>query len=184
MAPTSMINDGMRGEIRRRSPLSYANFFHSARIMPGNPSQSTRFFGIGFAYNQSGGLLSPRRFPRETERPYGHYCPAMGELFAMKTTLLVICVLLTTAAMGQVAGTVLSSQPTVVTPPSHPQHAYQTGLGLEQGILERSHIVVAHGERPLWDISLPSESKPLGDEARVLKREHESAKKAVIVWEN
>ena len=44
--------------------------------------------------------------------------------------------------------------------------------------------VQAHGVRPLWEVAKPSEPVPLGDAARLLRKEHAAAKKADIVWNN
>lgn len=41
----------------------------------------------------------------------------------------------------------------------------------------------AQGERPLWEFGPVSEPRPLGDIARELRKEKQSAKKAEIVFE-
>ena len=50
--------------------------------------------------------------------------------------------------------------------------------------METSINVQAHGVRPLWEVATPAYVVPLGDSARMLKKEHMSAKKAEIVWNN
>jgi len=57
-------------------------------------------------------------------------------------------------------------------------------LGRHQNIMEQSTNVQAHGVRPLWEVATPAYVVPLGDSARMLKKEHLSAKKAEIVWNN
>ena len=57
-------------------------------------------------------------------------------------------------------------------------------LGRHQNIMEQSASVQAHGVRPLWEVATPAYVVPLGDSARMLKKEHTYAKKAEIVWNN
>ena len=104
----------------------------------------------------------------------------------MKITLFLMCFLCATAAFGQsVAGTAgLSAQPQIVEFYSHPQHAAQLPMALEQNLLITSGFTHAHGERPLWEAAPDSYATPLGDVARFLKKEHATAKKADIVWVN
>jgi len=106
----------------------------------------------------------------------------------MKTTLLLfaLCLLGASAAFGQAAvgGAYLSNQPVVIEFPDHPQHAMQQSLSREQSVLESSIPVSAQGQRPLWEVAPVARVTPLGDIARMLKKEHEGAKKASIVWEN
>ena len=102
----------------------------------------------------------------------------------MKTTLFALCLLFATAALGQSADTALSSEPQVFRLSGHPEHATQQPLGQEQSLLENSSYTYAQGERPLWEVSPLSHTTPLGDTARILRKEHEMAKKADIVWSN
>jgi hypothetical protein len=112
--------------------------------------------------------------------------PLKRETNSMKTTLLVVCFLCATAAFGQsVAGSSgLSSEPVIVEFAAHPGRASQKDMGTEQNLLERGSFTHARGERPLWEFATPSQLTPLGDSARNLKKNHESAKKADIVWTN
>jgi len=50
--------------------------------------------------------------------------------------------------------------------------------------MEQFNNVQAHGVRPLWEVATPAYVVPLGDSARMLKKEHLDAKKAVVVWTN
>jgi hypothetical protein len=104
----------------------------------------------------------------------------------MKTTLFVLCLFGATTAFGQAVGvgSALSSQPVITEFVSHPEHAGSHAMGQEQNLREQAGYVYAQGERPLWDVVRASRALPLGDAARVLRKEHASAKKAQIVWEN
>ena len=105
----------------------------------------------------------------------------------MKTTLCVLFFLcLAASAFGQasVGGAGLSAEPVVVEFQSHASKASQTGMGISQDIMEQHTNVAAHGTRPLWEFATPSATVPLGDSARLLKKEHMSAKKAEVVWNN
>jgi hypothetical protein len=51
--------------------------------------------------------------------------------------------------------------------------------------MERSAPLIAQGERPLSDVaSSKAAPVPLGDIARMLRKEQLTAKKATTVWEN
>lgn len=104
----------------------------------------------------------------------------------MKITLFLLCFLCATAAFGQsVAGTPgLSAQPQIAEFYSHPQHASQLPMLQEQSLLIPSGFTHAHGERPLWEAMPDSYATPLGDIARMLKKEHAAAKKSEAVWVN
>jgi len=104
----------------------------------------------------------------------------------MKTTLFVICFFAATAAFGQSASSValLNAEPAMVAFNSHGGHASQHEMGSAQNLLEQSSYTHARGERPLWEVASPSQVTPLGDSARTVKKAHESAKRADIVWNN
>jgi hypothetical protein len=59
-------------------------------------------------------------------------------------------------------------------------------MAREQSLLGGSDTVtIAQGERPLWEVAPPDpHTIPLGDTARLLKKEHETVKKAQFVFEN
>ena len=98
----------------------------------------------------------------------------------MKTTLLVLLILAGTAAFGQSAG-VLSNVPQVISMPEHPMHADVTPMASEHFLVGGGTYTVAHGERPLWEFGPVSEAaRPLGDVARDVRRDKESARKAEI----
>lgn len=91
------------------------------------------------------------------------------------------------AAFGQAAGIGgpgLNAQPVIYEFASHETRAQQQGMGSTQDIMEQSLNVSAHGVRPLWEVHIPSFTVPLGDSARLLRKEHMYAKKAEIVWNN
>jgi hypothetical protein len=103
---------------------------------------------------------------------------------AIKTSLFALFFLSATAAVGQVAG-YLSSEPQVFRIPDHPQHASRQPMGQEWYLTETINgYTYARGERPLWDVPLSSNAVPLGDVARILRKEHAIAKKADTVWTN
>ena len=105
----------------------------------------------------------------------------------MKTTLLVVGLLcFAGAAFGQatVGTSGLSAEPVVYQFQSHEGHASQMDMGRHQDIMEQYSNVHAHGVRPLWEVAKPAYVVPLGDSARMLRKEHLDAKKAEIVWNN
>ena|ERR1700720_14941 len=101
------------------------------------------------------------------------------------TLLLLLCLLCTTAAFGQAAAASsgLSAQPVIYEFYSHPEHAAQTPMGQEHSLLENSCYISAKGERPLWEFAAKTET-PLGDVARVARKEHAMARKAHYFWNN
>lgn len=105
----------------------------------------------------------------------------------MKTTFLFLfCLVGAVTALGQAVagGQVLSSNPQIPYFPSNPAHASQQALAQEQNLLPRSSFVWGKGERPLWEVASPAEVMPLGDVARILRKQHAEAKKSVRVWNN
>jgi hypothetical protein len=104
----------------------------------------------------------------------------------MKTTLFVLCLFCATAVWGQsaVGASSLSYEPVVSWAPSHAQHASQQPMAHGQNLLESSGFNYARGERPLWEVAPLTVHVPLGDTARVLRKEHAAAQKATRVWTN
>jgi hypothetical protein len=89
------------------------------------------------------------------------------------------------AAFAQVGGSPANGQAQMLTIAENRVHASQTGMAEPQDLLERSGNTAAQGERPLWEFMPPKPAgPPLGDVARELKKEHEAAKKATIIWTN
>src|SRR3954451_15710825 len=102
----------------------------------------------------------------------------------MKTLVFALCFLgCASAAFGQAAG-VLSYEPQVIQPTTHPQHAGPQAMSVEQNLLISSGYVSAKGERPVWEFASFRTIEPFGDTARLLRKEHASAKKAKKIWEN
>ena len=120
------------------------------------------------------------------ELPLTHvdFVPAKtGELETMKLTFVLLCLLYASASFGQA---VLAPPPSFTQPVvmvDHPQHAAQHELAQPQDLFEHSGYTYAKGELPLSDFVHPSEPEPLGDIARVLRKEHASVKKAEFVFE-
>ena len=105
---------------------------------------------------------------------------------SMKISLFALCFLCATAALGQsgMVGSALSNQASVFEFSSHEEFAAQKPMGIEHNLLEGSTYSWAQGERPLWEVAPVTHRTPLGDSARLLKKEHESAKKADFIWNN
>jgi len=105
----------------------------------------------------------------------------------MKTTLLAITLLCATGALAQSIGTVANS-PTMSSAYQtimHEQHASPRQLTTERSLFEGTQpVTTAQGELPLWEVAPKTQYVPLGDTARELKKQHESAKKAQFVFEN
>ena len=101
----------------------------------------------------------------------------------MKTALLMCMIVAATAAFGQSAG-VLSSVPQVVRMSEHPMHAELTPMASEHLLVGGGTYTVAHGERPLWEFGpVSGPERPLGDVARDLRKEKQTARKAEITLE-
>src|ERR1700693_191626 len=97
------------------------------------------------------------------------------EINAMKTALFVLCFLGATAALGQSTGSAGSAtMSSTVQMSNHAERASQQPLAPEQSLMERSNYYFAQGERPLWEVQPLSKSHPvpLGDIARMLRKEH------------
>jgi hypothetical protein len=102
----------------------------------------------------------------------------------MKTALFGLVFFGATVALGQSVGGSVGSAPlsSSFQMPNHAERASQTGLAPEQSLLEPSNFYYAQGERPLWEVQSLSSSRPvpLGDIARMYRKDHELAKKADI----
>ena len=90
----------------------------------------------------------------------------------MKITLLALFILCTGAAFGQVGVSVLSNQPQVIEPVSHPQHADLHAMASESPLVGGGTYTYAQGEVPLWEFGSPyPEPTPLGDVARANRKQ-------------
>jgi hypothetical protein len=101
----------------------------------------------------------------------------------MKKTLFVLCLLSTTAAFAQFAGSRTSTEPSTVVSPNHPAQAAYTPMSQERSVLGSGSYTSAQGERPFSDFPQP-EPIPLGTSARELKKQHAQLKKSHVVWVN
>src|SRR5579864_1988815 len=102
----------------------------------------------------------------------------------MKTTLFVLCLFAATAAFGQATGSTGSAtMSSTVQMANHAEHASQHALAQEENLMEHSNVYFGQGEIPLWEAQGPSKVHPvpLGDIARMYRRDHELVKKADIV---
>jgi len=104
----------------------------------------------------------------------------------MKTTIVALsflCFLCAATAFAQSAP-VLPNNPQPVQMQDHPQHASEHAMGLETSLLSsNSPYTYAHGEVPLADLASPMYYTPLGEIARVFRKERTTAAKAVKVLE-
>ena len=68
---------------------------------------------------------------------------------------------------------------------THEQHASFRPMAQEQNLNGGGNgVYVADGEIPLAEVPLPNRPEiPLGDVARALRKQHETAKKAAFVFE-
>lgn len=71
----------------------------------------------------------------------------------------------------------------VVQMTNHAEQATEHAMASEHSLMEHSSFSYAQGERPLWEVQPLSQSHPvpLGDIARMLRKEHETCQKADIV---
>ena len=100
---------------------------------------------------------------------------------SMKTTLFAMLVICATGAMAQGYGAAVMSTPYQF--PEHPEYAERHLMATEQNLRgKESPYTFEKGEIPLKDVVIPSTHIPLGDVARRVRLEHETAKKADIVW--
>jgi hypothetical protein len=117
------------------------------------------------------------------ERRASVFGEQLGEINTMKITLFALCFLCATAALGQsLGGSVGSaSMSSTIQMTSHPERAAQAPMALEQSLFDHSGYFFVEGERPLWEVQPLSPKVPLGDIARALRKNHETAKKADFV---
>jgi hypothetical protein len=106
-----------------------------------------------------------------------------GEMNTMKITLFALCFFCAASALGQSAGGSVgsASMSSSIQMTSHPQHAAQAPMALEESLFDHSGYFIVEGERPLWEVQPLSPKVPLGDIARALRKEHDTAKKAEFV---
>jgi hypothetical protein len=102
----------------------------------------------------------------------------------MKSKLFLLCFLGATAAFGQSLGAAMSNEAQAIELPSHPRTASRQPMGVKEDLMEESGSVYAQGERPLWEVAPKKTVVPLGDSARMLRKQHETAPKAEVIWEN
>lgn len=104
----------------------------------------------------------------------------------MKRTLALCFLLFASLTWGQSIGpSVVNGQPQPLQIISNPQHASAVSMGTQQNLLGSNSYSSAKGERPLWEVAPPPPPAiPLADTARVLRKQHELAKKATFVREN
>ncbi len=104
----------------------------------------------------------------------------------MKRAVLTLCLLFSIGAFAQVGTSALSAEPYITEFPTHDARAEQKPMGREENLLGSINgFNHERGERPLWEFASSSPSEmPLGDAARMLKKTHQTDKKATVVWQN
>ncbi len=104
----------------------------------------------------------------------------------MKTTGLLCFLLFASLTWGQsITPSVVNGQPQPLHLTGNPQHAGAAPLAEQKSLLGSSAYSSAKGERPLWEVAPPPRpTTPLADTARALRKQHESAKKAIFIREN
>jgi hypothetical protein len=106
----------------------------------------------------------------------------IGEI-AMKKTLFVLSLFMTTAVFAQYNVGSISSQVEPYHAPEHPAHASFAPIATETSIYPGTSYIIAQGDRPASDF--PQAASPsLGDVARELKKQHALVKKSDVVWVN
>jgi len=104
------------------------------------------------------------------------------EIKAMKTIWFALCLLCTTAAFGQTGAAPLSS---TFQFSSHADHAGPAVLAQEQNLWGgSSSVTVAQGEQPIGEVVPEQYEMPLGDAARIQRKQHAADKKSQVAWEN
>ncbi|HTT18376.1 MAG TPA: hypothetical protein VMG82_05500 [Candidatus Sulfotelmatobacter sp.] len=103
----------------------------------------------------------------------------------MKTLLIVLVILCSAAAFGQVGASALSNQVTPVQIVDHPQHASYTRMASESPLVGGASDTYSYGqgEQPLWEFGPVSQPVPLGDVARAYRKDRVTAKKAEKILE-
>ncbi len=103
----------------------------------------------------------------------------------MKTTIVALFMLcfLCVATAGAQTASVLPNTPAPMQMAEHVQHASQHSMRQEFNLLNTSSYDYAQGEIPLAELGTPIYQTPLGDIARAYRKEHATAPKAVIVFE-
>jgi hypothetical protein len=102
----------------------------------------------------------------------------------MKPAIFVFLLFCGTAAFSQSAPTIPSELvPIHIT--GHPEHAARVDMAKPQVVLQDTSYYHEKGDRPLWDFPVVYRTEvSLGEIARRLRREQESAKKSDTVWVN
>lgn len=111
----------------------------------------------------------------------------LGLEIKMRTCVFLFVVMVSgavAASAQNIGSSAANSPPQMLTLTDNPQHASQVGLAPEHDLLERGGSQSAHGERPLWEVMPAPKVISLGEIARAYREEHESAKKAVLIWVN
>jgi hypothetical protein len=88
------------------------------------------------------------------------------------------------SAFGQQAAPVMPNVPVEFTISGNPAHAERHELAQEHTLMASDLYSYAQGEQPLWQFASDKRVTPLGDIARELRKQHDNAPKAEVIWEN
>ena len=100
----------------------------------------------------------------------------------MKTIWFALCFFCATAAFGQSGSAPLNSS---LQFSGHADHAGPAGMAQEQSLWEGTgSITAAQGERPVGEVVPEKYEMPLGDAARIQRKQHSADKRSQVVWEN
>ena len=101
----------------------------------------------------------------------------------MKTIFFALCLLCATAALGQATGPAPLNSSLQFS--GHADHAGPASMALEQNLRGgSSSVTVGQGEQPVGEVVPWKYEMPLGDAARIQRKEHAADKKAQVSWEN
>lgn len=101
----------------------------------------------------------------------------------MKTIWFALCFLGATAAFGQSGGAPSLSSTFQFS--SHADHAGPAGLAQEQNLWGgSSSVTIAQGERPVGEVVPETYEMPLGDAARIQRKQHAADRRSQVVWVN
>ncbi len=109
----------------------------------------------------------------------------MALKMGLSVTVFLLCLLMSTGALAQAGGLGAAPMGSTFTVPDHAMHASPQSVAQAQSLFpSASTVSVAEGELPLWEVAPEHHEMPLGDAARLQKKEHATDKKARVVWEN
>jgi hypothetical protein len=102
----------------------------------------------------------------------------------MRTALFVCLLLCATAAFCQ-SGATIPNEIVPIQIFGHPEHASHMDMAKPQVVLQDSSFYHEKGDRPLWEFPAMHRTEiSLGEVARRVRRQQETARKSETVWVN